>query len=128
MVFDAQTAIITATQVDGGTLTVDISALYDDTDTTYDISTSDNDTDGVDVNLNGSDQTTDTITLVGTNDVTITQAASVITIDAPHETTTSISFANNTITYTDEDAATTDIDLSSYDVGLQFRFRHTKFK
>ena len=42
-------------------------------------------TDGVDVTLSGSDSTDDVITIVGANDVTVTQSSGTITIDAPHE-------------------------------------------
>lgn len=115
--FNSSTGVITATQLDGGTLTVDISALYDDTDTTYTVSTSDNVSSGVDLNLVGSDSTTDSINIVGAADVTVTQANDVITISAPHETTTQISFTSGALRYRDEDGITTDIDLTglSYD-------------
>ena len=115
--FNSSTGVITATQLDGGTLTVDISALYDDTDTTYTVSTSDNVSSGVDLNLVGSDSTTDSINIVGAADVTVTQENDVITISAPHETTTQISFTSGTLRYLDEDGITTDIDLTglSYD-------------
>jgi len=115
--FNSSTGVITATQLDGGTLTVDISALYDDTDTTYTVSTSDNVSSGVDVNLVGSDSTTDSINIVGAADVTVTQANDVITISAPHETTTSLSFNSGTLRYRDEDNTYTNIDLTglSYD-------------
>ena len=115
--FNSSTGVITATQLDGGTLTVDISALYDDTDTTYTVSTSNNVSSGVDVNLIGSDSTTDSITILGTADVTVTQVNDVITISAPHETTTQIEFNSGTLRYRDEDGIATDIDLTglSYD-------------
>lgn len=115
--FNSSTGVLTATQVDAGTLTVDLSSMFDDTDTTYTVSTSDNPTSGVDVNLNGSDSTTDSINIVGAADVTVTQANDVITISAPHETTTQISFTSGTLRYRDEDGITTDIDLTglSYD-------------
>jgi len=115
--FNSSTGVITATQLDGGTLTVDISALYDDTDTTYTVSTSDNVSSGVDVNLVGSDSTTDSINIVGAADVTVTQANDVITISAPHETTTALSYNSGTLRYRDEDNNYTDINLSglSYD-------------
>lgn len=115
--FNSSTGVLTATQLDAGTLSVDLSSMFDDTDTTYTVSTSDNPTSGVDVNLNGSDSTTDSINIVGAADVTVTQANDVITISAPHETTTQISFTSGTLRYRDEDGITTDIDLTglSYD-------------
>lgn len=102
---------------EGGTVSnLDISGLSGDT--TYSVSTSDNATDGIDINLVGSDSSTDSINVVGTGDVTVSQLSDVITINAPHETTTSLSFANDTLTYTDEDGTATNISLSGFNETL----------
>ena len=107
---------LTYTDEDGADTVLDISGLSGDT--TYTVTATDNATDGVDVNLVGSDSSTDTLTVVGSGDVTVTQSSDTITIDAPHETTTSLSYANDTLTYTDEDGAATDIDLGGFNETL----------
>lgn len=115
--FNSSTGVLTATQVDAGTLTVDLSSMFDDTDTTYTVSTSENTESGVDINLNGSDSTTSRVNITGGGDVSVTLVDDIIKISAPHETTTQISFNSGTLSYRDEDGFITDIDLTglSYD-------------
>ena len=107
---------LTYTDEDGSSTNLDISGLSGDT--TYDLASSANATAGADLKLTGSDSTTDTVNIVGTNAVTVTGTAGTITIDAPEETVTSISFASNTITYTDENGSNTALDLSGYNETL----------
>ena len=107
---------LTYTDEDGADTVLDISGLSGDT--TYTVTATDNATDGVDVNLVGSDSSTDTLTVVGSGDVTVTQSSDTITINAPHETTTSLSYANDTLTYTNEDGAATNINLGGFNETL----------
>ena len=107
---------LTYTDEDGTDTALDISGLSGDT--TYDLSSAANATEGADIKLVGSDTTTDSINVVGTNAVTVTGAAGTITIDAPEETLTSLSYANDTLTYTDEDGTSTDINLAGFNETL----------
>ena len=103
---------LTYTDENGGSTQLDISGLSGDT--SYDLTSAANATSGADLKLTGSDSTTDTVNIIGTNAVTVTGAAGTITIDAPDETLTSLSYANDTLTYTDENGSNTAIDLSGF--------------
>lgn len=107
---------LTYTDEDGTDTALDISGLSGDT--TYDLSSAANATAGADIKLVGSDATTDSINVIGTNAVTVTGAAGTITIDAPEETLTSLSYANDTLTYTDEAGTATNIDLGGFNETL----------